>query len=743
MTQYSPPRSIKKNLTRRGFLRATLVTASFAAAGCPQNEAIPDDGPDEDPPPQDETPPLDGAVYFPHSVLSGDPRPDSVIVWTRLEDPELGEGDAEVTLELAADPDFTMPVTLATTATTAAAVPALAIYDRCVKAKVRGLAPATTYYYRFLHTRAEGRYVSAVGRTRTAPAADADVALRFAVVSCQDFNGRYYNGYAQLAAMELDFFVHLGDYIYETTGDPTFQQTSGRVTSFTDTAGAIVFNEGTDQQYFAAKSLSNYRELYRTYRSDPALRKIHETVPMVCTWDDHEFSDDGHGDVATYTDGRTDEASPERRKAANQAWFEYMPVDFQEEDFQYDPAAAFPGDIKIYRDFGFGKHLRLVMTDLRSYRSDHLIPEDAFPGVVVLTQADLMAELGEVPAAASEYVDIESFAGGIYKDTLITAAAQLEYDPKHVTGNMDVAYINSVLAKLDGAVVDPITDLADLKRGFAYRHLGKLSPYASIGARYLVVKDTFDLWATINYKKSKGASQDVMGAEQQAWFLDTMKAATETWKLWGNEYCLLPLAISLKGLAPAPFDQTFYMNADMWDGMRDRRSEILGELTKLDNVVAITGDIHAFYAGIPGTNDDPAQHIVELVTSGMSSGTFRTQLVLQVAADPVLSMTDGASMLAESIDSLLRDTGTNRHLGYADSSHNGFVTIELDGKEVVATYHAIAEDETFIDHEALPAAELAEKFTTVRFKVEAGKRDLFMEIAGAWKRWEPAENRYV
>lgn len=740
MPPYRPQPSSKQNLSRRGFLRATLVTASVAAAGCPHNDAYPDD-PKEDPPPDPETPLLDGAVYFPQSVLSGDPRPDSVIVWTRLDDPELGEDDGEVTLEVATDAAFTMLVTLADGAS--AVVPAPAIYDRCVKAKVRGLAPATIYYYRFIHLRPEGRYVSAMGRTRTAPAADADAALRFAVISCQDYNGRYYNGYAHLAAMELDFFVHLGDYIYETTGDPTFQQTSGRATRFTDEAGAIVFNEGADNQYFAARSLSNYRELYRIYRSDPALRKIHETVPMVCTWDDHEFSDDAHGDVATYTDGRTDEADPDRRKAANQAWFEYMPVDFQEDDFQYDPAAPFPGDIKIYRDFGFGKHLRLVMTDLRSYRSDHLIAEDAFPGAVVLTQAELMAELGELPDIASEYVDIDSFAGGAYKAALVTAAGDLGFDPKHVTGDQDVVYINSLLAKLDGAVIDPITELDGLERGYAYRHLGKLSSYASIGARYLVVKEPFDLWATINYKKSKGATQDVMGAEQQAWFLDTMKSAPETWKLWGNEYCLLTLAINLNGLAPEPFDKVFYMNADMWDGMRDRRSEILGELSKLDNVVAITGDIHAFYAGLPGTNDDPEQRIVELVTSSMSAGTFRTLLVSQVAADPVLSMTDGASMLAESIDSLLRDTGTNRHLGYADSARNGFMTIALDGKEIVATYHAIAEAETFIDHEALPAEELAAKFETVRFKVEAGKRDLFMEIGEAWLRWDPATNRYV
>jgi len=734
VSQYSTPRSVKKNLGRRAFLRATLVTAGavslsgLAAPGCAKDD--PDDGPL-----------LDGADYFPQSVASGDPRPDSVILWTRVEDAELADDDAELQLELSADAEFTSPLELEGTARTL--VPAQAQFDRCAKAKVRGLTPATTYYYRFIHTRADGRYVSPVGRTKTAPAADSDVKLRFAVANCQDYNGRYYNSYAHMATMELDFIIHLGDYIYETTGDPSFQDTSGRASTFSDKEGAIGFHVGTPEEYYAASSLSNYRELYRTYRSDPALRKIHETVPMICTWDDHEFSDDAHGPNSTYFDGRKDESDPDRRRRANQVWFEYMPIDYQTEDFEYDPEQPFPGDIQIYRDFTFGKHARLVMTDLRSYRTDHLIPEQAFPGTVVLTQAELMAELGELPAAASPYVDIDTFASGTYKAVLVGAATQLDLDPAVITGNLDAIHVNKLIASLDnpGVMEIPDVDLMTLERGLAYRHLGKLGNYASIGSRYLVIKDTFDLWATINYKKSGGKTQDAMGAEQQKWFLDTMKGAKETWKLWGNEYSLMPLVIDLTNFPIEPFNQKFYMNADQWDGMRDRRDEILGELSQLQNVVALTGDIHAFYAGVPGTNDDPSKHIVEFVGSAISSGTYATLLVLQVAADPTLSATPGASDLAGNIDQLLRGTGTNRHLAHADSARNGFVTVELDGVEMLTTYHAIDEANIFVD--LTKSADLASKFTTTRFKVETGKPDLLKEINGAWKRWDPATNSYV
>ena len=51
---------------------------------------------------------------------------------------------------------------------------------------------------------------------------------------------------------------------------------------------------------------------------------------MIAIWDDHEFSDDSHGDVATYEDGQSDETEPDRRAAADQAWFEFMPVDYSD-----------------------------------------------------------------------------------------------------------------------------------------------------------------------------------------------------------------------------------------------------------------------------------------------------------------------------------------------------------------------------------------------------------------------------
>jgi alkaline phosphatase D len=722
-------------IKRRHFLQATLATAG-AVIGCGGNETGTTTGDTT----TTTTPPRtleDGAKYFPQSVASGDPRPDSVILWTRLED--TGE-DLDLELEVSPDAEFTELVSL--DGQKSLALKAAAAFDHCVKVRLEGISAATVYYYRFVYAKGGKFYASKVGRTKTAPAKGADAPLKFAFVSCQDYNGRFYNPYVRLVREELDFFVHLGDYVYETNGDPQFQSTGGRRVQFTDEKAAIELGSG-DKKFFAAKTLSNYRDLYRTYRSDAALQAMHESFPMIATWDDHEFSDDSHGAVASYFDGAKDETDVDRRKSANQAWFEYMPVDYLDNPgFKYDPAKDFPGDIQIWRDFEFGKHLHLVMTDLRSYRADHLIPEDAYPGTVVVDEATLMADLGALPAIARPYVDIDAAKWSSYKTLLTKAATAGGADVAKVTGNISVLFINGVVAKVNDGTL-PIDDAMamDLPKGVAYIDAGKLSYFSSVGSRYFIVKPAFDILAKQAYKTKK--NQEVMGTAQESWFLSTMTGATTTWKVWGNEYCLSPLQIDLSTQSiPEQFKQQFYMNCDAWDGFRDKRSELLGKLSALSNVVAVTGDIHAFYAGTPMTNDDPTKKIVEFVGGSISSGTFKSLVQSQVAADPELNAVPGAGALAAAVDALLK-AGINSHLGFADSGRNGFVVVDVAAADLVATYYRIAEAEVAKDHSGDKDADLDKLFEVATFKTVAGEHELYMlQDDGKYKKWNPETKKY-
>jgi len=713
-----------------------LITAgALVVPGCGTDETTPE-----------ERIITDGAALFPQAVASGDPKPDSVILWARIDDPAAAGADIALEVEVSTKEDFSTLVTLDAKAKD---IKALAKYDHCAKARVTGLSAATVYYYRFIYVKGEKNFGSQVGRTKTAPAPDADVTVKFAFSSCQDYIGRYYNAYVAMAQEDLDFWVHLGDYIYETTGNPSFQNTTGRAIKFTDLAGALKLGD-PNNPFYAAKSLDNYREIYKTYRSDKTLQKVHMLFPMIAIWDDHEFSDDCHGDVATYFGGRKDETDEARRKAANQAWFEYQPVDFAgAPDFQYDPSVPYPGDIKIYRDFVFGKHLHLVMTDLRTYRATNLIPGDAFPGAVVLDKAALMAAAGMIPSFASAYIDVETYMGGIYKTALTGVAMAVGFDPAKVTGNISAPFINAIAAQVNptlpmGMQIPPIDAAAQmlLDKGLAYLDIGKGSFYSSIGSRYFVIKDAYALLGKAMYATSAGASEDVMGKDQEAWFLNTIQGSKATWKVWGNEYCLSQLAIDLSGQpVPPAFQNSFLMDVEDWDGYRNKRAELLGKLAGVGGVVAITGDIHACFAGTPAADDAGTKKIVEFVCTSITSATWKSELKAQVAADPVLSKVPAAPLLADNIDALV-STKINPFLAYANSGVNGYAVVSASGAELAVTMRLLPENQVTMDRSDDPMG-LAAFLSAIPFRALPGQSELYKQVNGAWMKWDPATQQYV
>jgi alkaline phosphatase D len=349
-------------LPRRDFLRSLAATVVVAGpVAC-------DDSPTIAPIPLTPSAPGDEAGLgvddvFPQSVASGDPRPDSFILWTRVE-PAASGGDVPVEYVVATDQALATVVAQGRFTAQAGA-------DHTVKLKITGaaLTPGTHYYYQF---RARG-VSSRVGRTKTAPAPDAETPVRFAFASCQDFIGRYYHSWQTLLdetsepGADLDFVVHLGDYIYETDGDPSFQMTG-------DTRRVALPVGKPLGTYKAAVDVTDYRTLYRTYRGDKMLQAVHERFPFVLIWDDHEFANDAaadrSSDKADVTGPADEEREPTRRQTATRVWFEYQPVDVPAPR----PEQTFDQFV-MYRQLRFGKHVELFMTDERLYRDGPLVPE--------------------------------------------------------------------------------------------------------------------------------------------------------------------------------------------------------------------------------------------------------------------------------------------------------------------------------------------------------------------------------
>jgi len=278
------------------------------------------------------------APAFLHGVASGDPLPDGILLWTRVTPtaeavPGSGLGpDTEVGWTVATDKAFKSVVASGSTTATAAS-------DHTVKADVRGLKPATDYWFRFTG----GGTVSPAARTRTAPAEGATVSgLRFGVVSCANWEAGYFSAYRHLAARsDLDAWLHLGDYIYEyKTGEYAAR-------------GTVVREHAPANEII---TLADYRTRHGRYKTDPDLQALHAKAPVIAIWDDHEFANDAwSGGAENHTEG-AEGAWSDRQAAAKQAYFEWMPV---------RPSIAGT----TYRRLRFGKLADLSLLDLRTFRS--------------------------------------------------------------------------------------------------------------------------------------------------------------------------------------------------------------------------------------------------------------------------------------------------------------------------------------------------------------------------------------
>lgn len=282
-----------------------------------------------------------GADPFTLGVASGDPAPDGFVLWTRLApDPLAGGGMPQVAVpvgwEIAADDAFRRIVRQGETMAT----PEL---GHSVHVEAEGLEPQRPYWYRF-HYASE---TSPVGRTFTAPALGTSLdELRFAFVSCQNYQAGYYTAYQHLADEDLELIVHLGDYIYE---------------------GDISTDSPRQHNSSEIYTVEDYRNRYALYKLDPNLQAAHRAFPFVVTWDDHEVDNNyaGNADQDLSVPG----LFLLRRAAAYQVYYETMPL--RRSSMPTGP------DLTLYRRIRYGNLAQFNVLDTRQYRTDQPC-EDGF-----------------------------------------------------------------------------------------------------------------------------------------------------------------------------------------------------------------------------------------------------------------------------------------------------------------------------------------------------------------------------
>ena len=313
-------------LGRRQFLIAGLATGA-AVTALPNYAAIA----------RNRRIPVAKSGTFPLGVASGFPYPRGTILWTKLDG---GKHTSRLKLQVAKDRHFRNVVLEKT-------VTARKERDFTARTRVRGLDPAHEYFYRF-HTKDKG---SPVGRFRTAPPHDSRHPLRIAFLSCQSYEAGFYNAHAAIAKEpDIDFVLHLGDYIYESHYYPGPRQ---------DTTG---FNHDGNVEYLrrVPAEVQPLQERPRPAGDArrPQLRRRSGTTMRSRTTMRTGSPAPMPSRASPTTDIPRRISIQERRANAYQAYFNYM------------PRIRFDGERdRVYEHARIGKLVDLIITDERQYRS--------------------------------------------------------------------------------------------------------------------------------------------------------------------------------------------------------------------------------------------------------------------------------------------------------------------------------------------------------------------------------------
>lgn len=255
-----------------------------------------------------------GLTGFTHNVASGEPGPDSVLLWTRYVNPT--GGPSKMRVEISESRDFSKIAGGGQMVTGP-------WRDHTVKITVDNLAPGKWHWFRFI---APDGSISPIGRTKTLPVGKASN-FNIAIFSCANLGFGEFNAYGHAAARDdIDLVLHLGDYIYEY----------GR--------GGYDGGAKFAERLFPADeclNLADYRLRYASYRADLQLQALHANFPMIPNTDDHETANDSwEGGAQNHSVDEGDWSA--RRNAAMQVWHEWLPVGEQ-------PWKAYPiGDLATY-----------------------------------------------------------------------------------------------------------------------------------------------------------------------------------------------------------------------------------------------------------------------------------------------------------------------------------------------------------------------------------------------------------
>lgn len=598
---------------------------------------------------------------FPQGVGSADPQYDRILLWTRVSPKAAAHKTAILTLQVATDPAFSslavereLPVNIA--------------QDYTLRAIVTGLAARTDYYYRFI---TRDGISSRTGRTWTAPADGDAVAMSMVTASCQGYPPSKYGVYRHIIESERsgrikrpDLILHLGDYVYGLPPEADEPP-----------AGTDYDGNPIEDPYAAA--LAGHRRIYRGYLKDDDLQDARALYPFVCIWDDHEYANDPWESYIAGVGSR-----PQKRLAASQAWFEFVPqilsqsrdipgaaneaYDFHAADVDDAPMSDFgegfmsyePNNfaaiqaLRTYRGVRWGRLVDILLTDNRIYRGP-----GANPG---------------------------------YNETLIT------------TGEGDVRAFSGFKLH-DGELLYTLSKGRDANDG---------NP-----------PDTVRIAGEDVPNPRKTSPQvSMLGEEQKQWFKRALRGSDARWKVWANAMPIMAFRFDPGALDPNL--QSGYLWTDGWDGFPNEREELMHFIrtARIANVVSLSGDRHAHYGGLVAENYDvekPRYVIPDFANAAVSAfarGPFLARALRRMKlgqlAEVEVSLADGTRKKQSTLNffmqkgaiatDVLARTGNleqaldavkdnpNPHLFYADNDVHGYCIARFEARKMECDFVSVA-----------------------------------------------------
>ncbi len=305
------------------------------------------------------------ASGFIYGVASGDVTHNGVVLWAKLATPgaaatwhlEPADHDgAGQTGDTASDP-----------------------LTGSIHVKVEGLEAGEQYRYWF---ESDGG-TSVIGLFKTIPT---DRPVKFAVVSCAKYNSGFFNAYRAVAEMDdIDFVLHLGDYIYEAAQIPTGKQTPGAdIGRPMDPLGDCMKREDYDRRY-------------ALYRGDADLALLHSRHAMMATIDDHELSDNAWLGGAQEHEEEHHGPWIDRSNAAMEVWSDWMPT-------MRRPAEGDP----IWQEIDLGEAGRILLGETRLSRSNPDDPRTPEKTALGLAQRQFMLDHMNTPHSGWTFLALPS-----------------------------------------------------------------------------------------------------------------------------------------------------------------------------------------------------------------------------------------------------------------------------------------------------------------------------------------------